>query len=87
MKRSTRNPGALAALALAVALVAAPLPARSQAPPPPVTRSPDSAFGAAMAMICGASACIASKDPIPIVIAVGAACCLLMYVDAMSSAD
>ena len=76
-----------AALLLAAALALSPLPARSQVTGPASSASPESAFGVAMAVICGASANIASKEPIPVVAAVGLFCCVMMYFDAMNTAD
>lgn len=84
MSRSKRPRHTVIALGLA-ALLLVPFAARAADGDEPPTGS--SIIGVAMAMVCGASFGIARILPAPIVIATGAAACLVMLMDAMASPD
>ena len=85
MFRSNRSSRTLVALGLAAVLLA-PLPARAvDDVAPPTGGSP---AGVIFAVLCGASISINRMAPgVPIVVAVGAAACLGMLLDAAASPD
>lgn len=77
---------AAAALAMAALLAPAPVRAADDAPSAGAV-APDSAYGALMAMACGAGIRASQLSPQPALVVLTVICCAMMIVDAAATRD